>query len=294
MGASGAYLKNAKALGIDLNACHWAFLSHAHADHTGGLGKWIAQHGNIPVYASKRIATTQYFSSRPLKTRINESITPNSSLLTPNSPRNIGTDLNLFHGHTPWFKPIEQSQWLTPTIAMVFPTCSNYPTPLGNKYLFLDESTNRPIDNVLMTEGNNRLTPNSSLLTPNFLSAGSGPSTSSGTVKDDFLHEIALCFVTPKGLVIVSCCSHHGALNTIASCMAFTGCNTLHAYIGGLHFVDSPEVETETTSFINDWLTLYPHAHLYTGHCTCPQAASMLQAHIPHCHTFYTGKVVEV
>ena len=65
MGASGAYIKNAKALGIDLNACHWAFLSHGHADHTGGLGKWIAQYGHIPVYASHRIATDEYFSSRP-------------------------------------------------------------------------------------------------------------------------------------------------------------------------------------------------------------------------------------
>ena len=111
---------------------------------------------------------------------------------------------------------------------------------------------------------------------------------------DPFDHEIALCFVTPKGLVIVSCCSHHGALNTIASCMEFTGCNTLHAYIGGLHFVDSPEVETETTSFISDWLTLYPNAHLYTGHCTCPKAAALLKAHLPHCHTFYTGMMVEV
>ena len=67
MGASGAYIKNAKALGIDLDTCHWAFLSHGHADHTGGLGKWIAQYGHIPVYASHHIPTLQCFSSRPKK-----------------------------------------------------------------------------------------------------------------------------------------------------------------------------------------------------------------------------------
>ena len=337
MGASGAYIKNAKALGIDLNACHWAFLSHAHADHTGGLGKWIAQYGHIPVYASHHIPTLQCYSSRPKKVESQCKVSAEASLLGYAEPqpdfmseankvegrkskvesqrfndsaiqhsrselRSIGADLNLFHGHTPWFKPIEQSQWLTPTIALVFPTCSNYPTPLGNKYLYTDESTNRRIGDVLTTEGNNRLTPNSSLLTPNFLSSGTvrktstgnGPSTSSGTVRDDFSHEIALAFVTEKGLVVISSCSHKGALNTIASCMEFTGCNTLQAYIGGLHFVDSPEVETETTSFINDWLTLYPNAYLYTGHCTCPKAAALLKTHLPHCHTFYTGNVVEI
>ena len=292
MGASGAYIKNAKALGIDLNACYWAFLSHGHADHTGGLGKWIAQYGHIPVYASHHLPTLQCFSSRPKQVashksqvtsqRFNDSAIQHSQ----SELRSIGTDLNLFHGHTPWFKPIEQNTWLTPHIALVHPTCSNYPTPLGNKYLYTDESTNRRISDVLTTKGNNRLTPNSSLLTPNFLS--------SGTVRDDFSHEIALAFVTEKGLVVVSSCSHHGAINTIASCMGFTGCNTLHAYIGGLHFVDSPQVEAETTSFINDWLTLYPNAYLYTGHCTCPRAATMLKAHLPHCHTFYTGNVVEI
>lgn len=263
MGASGAYIKNAKALGIDLDTCHWAFLSHAHADHTGGLGKWIAQHGHIPVYASHHLPTLQCFSSRPKKVASmgSETASPERSDL-----RYIGPDLNLFHGHTPWFKPIEQNTWLTPHIALVHPTCNLYPQPLGNKYL------------TVVT--NQRF--NDSAIQPK------------RSENDPFLHEIALCFVTPKGLVIVSCCSHHGALNTIASCMEFTGCNDLHAYIGGLHFVDSPEVEAETTSFINDWLTLYPNAHLYTGHCTCPRAAALLKVHLPHCHTFYTGNVVEI
>ena len=336
MGASGAYIKNAKALGIDLNTCHWAFLSHAHADHTGGLGKWIAQYGHIPVYASHHIPTLQCFSSRPKKVasqcevtddsfnrlidksynclieepstiqrehseQINDS-TSKRERSEFNSPthqltaspersdlRYIGTDLNLFKGATPWFKPIEQNTWISPDIALVHPTCRTYPKPLGNKYLtavaslmhISEESTKRLNDST--TKQQNTNSPHHQIT--------ASPERSE---IDPFLHEIALCFVTPKGLVIVSCCSHHGALNTIASCMEFTGCNTLHAYIGGLHFVDSPEVEAETTSFIGDWLTLYPNAHLYTGHCTCPKAAALLKTNLPHCHTFYTGNVVEV
>jgi 7,8-dihydropterin-6-yl-methyl-4-(beta-D-ribofuranosyl)aminobenzene 5'-phosphate synthase len=155
----------------------------------------------------------------------------------------------------------------------VHPTCQQYSKPLGNKYLTVVEGQKSKVasqrfnDSAIQREQSEI---------------------------DPFDHEIALAFVTEKGLVIVSCCSHHGALNTIASCMEFTGCNTLHAYIGGLHFVDSPEVEAETTSFIGDWLRLYPNAHLYTGHCTCPKAAALLKTHLPHCHTFYTGMMVEV
>ena len=331
MGASGAYIKNAKALGIDLDTCHWAFLSHGHADHTGGLGKWIAQFGHIPVYASHRIATDEYFSSRPKQVASQKSqvtsqckVSAEASLLDYAEPkpdfmseankvegrkskvesqrfndsaiqhsrseidsphhqltaspsqselRYIGSDLNLFHGHTPWFKPIEQNTWLTQHIALVHPTCNQYPKPLGNKYLTVVAGQKSQVASQRF---------NDSVIQPE------------RSENDPFLHEIALCFVTPKGLVIVSCCSHHGALNTIASCMEFTGCNTLHAYVGGLHFVDSPQVEAETTSFISDWLTLYPNAHLYTGHCTCPRASTLLKAHLPHCHTFYTGNVVEI
>ena len=308
MGASGAFMKNAQALGVDLEACHLAFLSHAHADHTGGLGKWIAQHGHIPVYASHHLPTLQCYSSRPKKVEGQRSkvesqykVSAEASLLSYAEPqpdfmseankvesqrfndsaiqhsrselRSIGPDLNLFHDHTPWFKPIEQNTWLTPNIALVHPTCNLYPKPLGNKYLTVVEGQKSKVasqrfnDSAIQRERSEI---------------------------DPFLHEIALAFVTEKGLVIVSCCSHHGALNTIASCMEFTCCNTLHAYIGGLHFVDSEEVIKETTDFINEWLRLYPNAHLYTGHCTCPQAAALLKAHLPHCHTFYTGKVVEV
>ena len=334
MGASGAYLKNAKALGIDLNTCHWAFLSHAHADHTGGLGKWIAQFGHIPVYASHRIATLQCYSSRPKKIASQCKVTDESFIrvidesynclidepLTIqrerseqindstskrersefNSPthqitaspsrselRSIGADLNLFCGHTPWFKPIEQNTWISPGIALVHPTCHQYSKPLGNKYLTVvaSQSTTSTAQQL-----NDSTTKQQNTNSPHHQIAAS-PERSE---IDPFLHEISLAFVTEKGLVIVSCCSHHGALNTIASCMEFTSCNTLHAYIGGLHFVDSPEVEAETTSFISDWLRLYPNAHLYTGHCTCPRAAALLKAHLPHCHTFYTGMMVEV
>ena len=238
------------------------------------------------------------------------------------SPRYIGPDLNLFCGHTPWFKPIEQNTWISPGIALVHPTCQQYSKPLGNKYLTavasqsttsttkrlklrLSESRRQTVTELVevrldyaereqLHESEARI--NDSTTKQQNTNSPHHRITASPERSeiDPFLHEIALAFVTSKGLVIVSCCSHHGALNTIASCMEFTGCNTLHAYIGGLHFVDSPEVEAETISFIGDWLTLYHNAHLYTGHCTCPKAAALLKAHIPHCHTFYTGMMVEV
>ena len=107
---------------------------------------------------------------------------------------------------------------------------------------------------------------------------------------DDFSHELSLVFRTAKGLVVVSSCSHNGALNIMESCKDFTQEKKIFAFIGGLHFVDCNRTALEVDDFQKEWNRRYPDTLLYTGHCTSDKAKSKLKSVIPHLHIFHTGE----
>lgn len=52
-GASGAYLENAKLMGIAVKDVNVAFLSHAHYDHAGGYREFFAENKRAIVYMQK-------------------------------------------------------------------------------------------------------------------------------------------------------------------------------------------------------------------------------------------------
>ena len=56
MGASRLFTDNARAMGIDLADVDCAVLSHAHYDHGGGLGTFLALNDGAEVYVGRRAA----------------------------------------------------------------------------------------------------------------------------------------------------------------------------------------------------------------------------------------------
>ncbi len=111
-----------------------------------------------------------------------------------------------------------------------------------------------------------------------------------GWIEDDFAHELALAIKTTDGLVIISSCSHHGALNIMESCCQVTGETRIAAFFGGLHFVDGPDTGRETDSFCNSLSSVHPETKVFTGHCTGSDAELHLSQLEPsQVQFFHTG-----
>lgn len=63
-GASDIFLRNAQKLNIDISDIDYVFISHGHADHTGGLAAFLKVNSKAKIILSAKIATTEYYSAR--------------------------------------------------------------------------------------------------------------------------------------------------------------------------------------------------------------------------------------
>lgn len=237
MGASDKFMSNAFRMGIDLSEIDFAFVSHGHADHTGGLPDYLKAFGEKQVYLSERISKEMYFSSRR------------------GSRRDISTERSVFENHQNRLVLLKDSCWITPGIAAVYTDVHEHSQPLGNAFLSKEVYGEESLD--------------------------------------DFGHELSLAVLTPKGLVVVSSCSHGGAVNIIKSCCRFTGMPRIYAFVGGLHLVDGEHTASEVESFVKEMKTAYPDIKIYTGHCTGELAKQELVNCSSDIRIFKTGDVIE-
>lgn len=237
MGATELFAGNARELGIDISAVDFAFLSHGHNDHSGGLLA-IPNITDRPVYMHSNVAEYGFFSSRR------------------GEKRDIGTDRNVLNCLGKQIIYLDGSYELVPGIFAIQCREGNHARPYGNRFLTKSNgATEQP---------------------------------------DDFVHELSLSFITPDGLVIVSPCSHCGALNIIEAAIKVTGCNRVAAFIGGLHFVESEVCMNEASGFAREMNRLFPDTVVYTGHCTCDKAKRVLEKELKRVRFFNTGSVIEV
>jgi 7,8-dihydropterin-6-yl-methyl-4-(beta-D-ribofuranosyl)aminobenzene 5'-phosphate synthase len=85
--------------------------------------------------------------------------------------------------------------------------------------------------------------------------------------------------VAGRGLVVLSACSHSGAVNVLLNARAATGVDPIHAFVGGLHLTGGlfepiiPRTVAELARFAPD--------HLVPAHCTGWRAVHELARVLP-------------
>lgn len=90
---------------------------------------------------------------------------------------------------------------------------------------------------------------------------------------DDFSHEQSLVLDTDKGLVIINCCSHGGAVNIINEVSATFPDKKVYGLIGGFHLFNKSEEEVrEVSRKIRETGIEY----VCTGHCTKERAYGIM------------------
>ena len=238
MGATGVFADNARTLDIDLAECDFAFISHGHNDHCGGLEHFLENVEEKRVYIHSTITNEEYFSTRR------------------GTRRCLSCNHDLFNNYKERFHFLDTTTEITDGCFAVQCNEITAPMPYGNCFLLKNSGEKEE--------------------------------------NDTFGHELSLAFVTDKGLVIVSPCSHCGALNIIHECKKATGCDKVHAYIGGLHFVEGENCMTEATLFAEAVKNNFPETLFITGHCTCDTAKDILTKSTDLLKTFSTGDVIEL
>lgn len=120
MGASRKFHANAEVLGKDINAVDFAFVSHAHSDHTGGLRHFLETVPDKRVYISSRVFASRYYSYSHAH---RHSLCPDYSVLDD------------FIGR---FSFVDDSMWIAPGIAAVVCRVNACSRPYANSLLFAE------------------------------------------------------------------------------------------------------------------------------------------------------------
>jgi 7,8-dihydropterin-6-yl-methyl-4-(beta-D-ribofuranosyl)aminobenzene 5'-phosphate synthase len=118
-GASGAFARNARRMGIDLAAVDLAVLSHHHYDHGGGLAAFLEQNAHASIYLKHPVDGDPYARVLGLVSRY------------------VGIDEGILESHADRFVFVERFTEIAPGIFLLADIEKTYPLPEGNRYLHL-------------------------------------------------------------------------------------------------------------------------------------------------------------
>ena len=121
-GASALFAENARMMGIDIAQADYLILSHAHADHTGGLSTFLTQNSKAKIYLSSKVCGRHCYSTRR------------------GAKRNISIDHNLLHEHKERFVFIDKSISITKNVTLVCEFPATHPQPKANSTLLANDT----------------------------------------------------------------------------------------------------------------------------------------------------------
>ncbi len=106
-------------------------------------------------------------------------------------------------------------------------------------------------------------------------------------VPDLMADDLSLTFILPRGLVIVTGCSHAGIIGIVNTATRLTGVEHIAAVIGGFHLIDADQERINRT--VDELMAVNPD-QVFTGHCTGLKAeAKMLERFGDRFRKLHTG-----
>ena len=121
-GATSLFAENAHAMNIDIAVADYLILSHAHADHTGGLATFLAMNDKAKIYLSSNARGRHCFSTRR------------------GNKRDISIDHKLLHEHKERFIFVDRNTTLTENVTLMCETAATHPIPKANATLLAGDT----------------------------------------------------------------------------------------------------------------------------------------------------------
>ena len=121
-GASALFAENARTMGIDIAQADYLILSHAHADHTGGLATFLTLNSKAEIYLSANVCGRHCYSTRR------------------GTKRDISIDHKLLQEYKERFVFIDKNTTITESVTLVCEIPATLPLPKANATLLANDT----------------------------------------------------------------------------------------------------------------------------------------------------------